>query len=80
MAGDVSSSGGMPDGEEFVGECGGAGEASVVEAELDEEEDEEAGGGADEGDVKEVLDVAVPVGDEVVVGRRRRREGVIIDD
>lgn len=52
--------GGVVDGEELGGERGGPRDAAVVEAELDEEEQQDAGGGPHGGDVDEVLDAAVP--------------------
>lgn len=77
MAGDFAA-GGVPDGEELGGECGGAWHTAVVAPELDEEEDEEAAEGSDRRYVEEVVDVAVPGGEwvaAVVAGGRRRREG-----
>ena len=52
--------GGVVDGEELGGERGGPRDAAVIEAELDEEEQQDAGGGPHGGDVDEVLDAAVP--------------------
>lgn len=66
--------------EDGEGEGGGARHAAVVAAELHEEENQEAAGGADGGDVEEVVDVSVPRGEGVAAvvagGRRRRREGL----
>lgn len=76
------AAGGVPDRQQLGGKGGGSGHALVIAAELDEEEDEEAGHGADGGDVEEVLDVAVPCSVEIIVagaggGGRGRRECVI---
>lgn len=83
MVGDLTA-GGMPDGEKLCGECSGARDPMVVAAELHEEEDEDAAGGADGRDVNQVLDVSVPC--SVIFsaasaveggGGRWRREGVV---
>jgi hypothetical protein len=65
--------GGVVDGEELGGERGGPRDAAVVEAELDEEEEEHAGGGPHRGDVDQVLDAAVPRLRLPAAGVRRRR-------
>lgn len=72
------AAGGMPDGEKLGGDGRGARDAAVVAAQLDEDEDQEAGEGSDSRDVEEVLDVAVPGVVSVAGGggRRRRRGGV----
>ena len=59
MASDLATRG-VPDGEELGEEGGGAWDPTVVAAELDGEEDDDAADGADGGDVEKVLNVTVP--------------------
>ena len=59
VAGDLATRS-VPDGEELGEEGGGAWDPTVVAAELDGEEDDDAADGADGGDVEKVLNVTVP--------------------
>lgn len=68
----------MPDGEKLTDKGGRTWHSAVVTAELDEEENQETGQGADRRYVEKVVDVAIPGSKRisVVAGGRRRREGI----
>ena len=51
---------GVPDGEDLGEEGGGTGDPTVVAAELDGKEDDDAADGVDGRDVEKVLDISVP--------------------